>query len=87
MGAMGVYQTFATNGGPAVGGMMTKMPQTPAPFWLYYFNVDAVDAAMGRVTDRGGQIIHGPMQVPGGLFIAHCLDPQGAIFAIIGSKC
>jgi predicted enzyme related to lactoylglutathione lyase len=86
MGAMGVYQTFATNGGPAVGGMMTKMPQTPAPFWLYYFNVDAVDAAMGRVTDGGGKIIHGPMQVPGGRFIAHCLDPQGAIFAIIGSK-
>jgi predicted enzyme related to lactoylglutathione lyase len=86
MGAMGVYQTFAINGGPAVGGMMTKMPQTPGPFWLYYFNVDAVDAAMGRVTDGGGQIIHGPMQVPGGSFIAHCLDPQGAIFAIVGPR-
>ena len=45
-----------------------------------------VDAAMGRVTDGGGKIIHGPMQVPGGSFIAHCLDPQGAIFAIVGGK-
>jgi hypothetical protein len=41
---------------------------------------------MGRVTDGGGKIIHGPMQVPGGSFIAHCLDPQDAIFAIVGSK-
>jgi uncharacterized protein len=85
MGEMGIYQTFAT-GGPAVGGMMTKMPQTPAPFWLYYFNVDAVEAAMARVKDKGGQIIHGPMQVPGGSWIAHCLDPQGAIFAMVGPK-
>ena len=33
---------------------MTKMPQTPVPFWLYYFNVDAVEAAMTRVKDAGG---------------------------------
>jgi uncharacterized protein len=64
MGAMGVYQLFATGDAPC-GGMMTKMAQTPAPFWLYYFNVDAVDAAMARVKDGGGQVIHGPEQVPG----------------------
>ena len=85
MGPMGVYQTFATGGAPC-GGMMTKTPETPAPFWLYYFNVDAVEAAMARVKDAGGQIIHGPMQVPGGSWIAHCLDPQGAIFAMVGPK-
>jgi uncharacterized protein len=85
MGPMGVYQIFAMGDAPA-GGMMTKMPQTPAPFWLYYFNVDAVDAAMARVKDKGGQVIHGPMQVPGGSWIAHCLDPQGVIFAIVGPK-
>jgi hypothetical protein len=85
MGPMGVYQIFATGGAPC-GGMMTKMPQTPAPFWLYYFNVDAVESAMARVKDAGGQIIHGPMQVPGGSWIAHGLDPQGAIFAMVGPK-
>jgi len=85
MGAMGVYQLFATGDAPC-GGMMTKMPQTPAPFWLYYFNVDAVEAAMARVKDAGGQIIHGPMEVPGGSWIAHGLDPQGAIFAMVGPK-
>jgi hypothetical protein len=43
MGAMGIYQTFKTAGEQG-GGMMTKMPQSPRPFWLYYFNVDAIDA-------------------------------------------
>jgi hypothetical protein len=41
---------------------------------------------MKRVADRGGQIIHGPTQVPGGSWIANCLDPQGAMFAMVGSK-
>lgn len=85
MGAMGLYQTFAT-GGPAVGGMMTRMPQTPEPFWLYYFNVDALDAAMSRVTQGGGQIVNGPHQVPGGSWIAQCADPQGALFAIVAPQ-
>jgi predicted enzyme related to lactoylglutathione lyase len=85
MGPMGVYQTFATGGAP-VGGMMTKMPDTPAPFWLYYFNVAAIDAAMARVTQRGGQVIMGPQQVPTGQWILQCTDPQGAIFAMVAPK-
>jgi len=85
MGAMGIYQTFATGGAP-VGGMMTKMPDTPAPFWLYYFNVDAIDAAMARATDGGGKVINGPMQVPGGSWIVQCTDPQGAMFAMVGTR-
>lgn len=82
MGAQGVYQIFASDGIP-VGGMMTRMPETPAPFWLYYFNVEAIEAAMKRVTQAGGRIIMGPMEVPGGSWIAHGLDPQGVIFAMV----
>lgn len=85
MGDMGVYQLFAIHGEQA-GGMMTKMPQTPAPFWLYYFNVESIEAAITRVKEAGGQIIHGPMEVPGGRWIAHALDPQSAIFAMVGPK-
>ena len=85
MGEMGVYQIFAINGAQA-GGMMTKMPQTPAPFWLYYFIVDAIDAAAARVKTAGGQILHGPMEVPGGRWVVQCLDPQGAIFAMVAPK-
>jgi predicted enzyme related to lactoylglutathione lyase len=85
MGPMGVYQTFTIGGGQS-GGMMTKMPQTPAPFWLYYFNVEAIDAAKARAEAGGGTVINGPMQVPGGRWIVQCLDPQGAMFAMVAPQ-
>ncbi len=85
MGPMGVYQMFATGDAP-VGGMMTKMPETPMPHWLYYINVDAIDAAIARVSEAGGKVINGPMEVPGGMWIVQCLDPQGAMFALLASK-
>ena len=72
-------------GGALIGGMMTKMPDTPVPFWLYYSAVDAIDAAAVRV-QAGGRVITDPMQVPGGRWIVHCLDPQGAIFALVAQK-
>lgn len=84
MGPMGVYQIFAT-GGDAVGGMMTKMPDTPSPYWLYYFNVDAIDAAAARAVKGGGKVIMGPHQVPTGQWIVQCTDPQGAMFAMVAS--
>jgi predicted enzyme related to lactoylglutathione lyase len=55
----------------------------PHPFWLYYFNVEDVEAAANRVEVRGGQILYGPLEAPGGAGIAHCADPQGAIFALL----
>jgi predicted enzyme related to lactoylglutathione lyase len=85
MGPVGVYQLFATGGLP-VGGMMTKMEGMPRPFWLYYFNVDSIDAAVGRVTDAGGKVMNGPQQVPGGIWIAQCTDSQGAMFALVGPR-
>lgn len=86
MGPMGVYQLFATGGGGPVGGMMTKPPQVPVPSWLYYFNVEGIDAAANRVTRAGGRIANGPMEVPGGQWIAQCFDPLGAAFALVAMK-
>ena len=85
MGPMGVYHIFDTGHGQQ-GGIFTKTPQTPAPFWLYYFNVDAIDAAADRVKSQGGQVIHGPMEVPGGQWTVQGLDPQGAMFALVAPK-
>jgi predicted enzyme related to lactoylglutathione lyase len=85
MGDMGVYQIFAIDGVPS-GGIMTRMPDTPAPFWLYYFNVAAVEPAIARVRDAGGQVLMGPHEVPGGSFIAQCFDPQGAMFGMVGRQ-
>ena len=35
---------------------------------------------------NGGQILNGPMEVPGGDWIAQGIDPQGALFAVHSSK-
>ena len=82
MGPVGTYQIFSTKGQQS-GGMMKKMDQEPAPHWVYYITVDAIDAAQDRVKSAGGQVIHGPMQVPGGSWIINGLDPQGAMFALV----
>lgn len=85
MGPMGVYRLFATGAG-AVGGMMTKVPQCPRPFWLYYFGVEALDAAIERLTAAGGRVAMGPMEVPGGAWIVQAFDPQGAMFALLAQS-
>jgi predicted enzyme related to lactoylglutathione lyase len=53
---------------------------------LYYFNVEAVDRATALAKDGGGEVLNGPMQVPGGSWIVQCRDPQGAMFAMMGPK-
>jgi predicted enzyme related to lactoylglutathione lyase len=85
MGPMGKYQLF-TAGAHPIGGMFNKPPEVPVPFWLYYFNVGDIDAAAGRVTAGNGKILNGPMEVPGGQWIVQCMDPQGAMFALVGKK-
>jgi predicted enzyme related to lactoylglutathione lyase len=85
MGPIGTYQLFKKAADP-IGGMMTKMAEVPAPFWLYYFTVDGTDAAMARVTDNGGKVLHGPHEVPGGMWIVQCQDPQGAMFALVAAR-
>lgn len=85
MGAMGVYQIFNHNGAQ-IGGMMTKPAEIPAPYWGYYFNVTALDAAVERATSRGAKIIMGPMEVPGGAWVINGVDPQGAHFSLVSMK-
>jgi len=85
MGTVGTYQIFSTKGQQS-GGMMRKMDQEPAPHWVYYITVDAIDAAQERVKSAGGQVIHGPVQVPGGSWIINGIDPQGAMFALVAPK-
>ena len=85
MGPMGVYQLFSNQDGQ-VGGMMSKPSQMPVAAWAYYFQVGQIDAAADRVKAAGGQILNGPMEVPGGGWIVRAMDPQGAMFALFGSK-
>jgi hypothetical protein len=85
VGADGTYQMFSA-GGQTIGGMCTKPVTAPVPFWLYYFNVGDIDLAAKRVKAGGGEVLNGPIEVPGGGWIAQCTDPQGAIFALAGKR-
>jgi uncharacterized protein len=86
MGPMGVYQIFGRNG-QQLGGMFSKTPEMQMPSnWLHYIRVDSADRVADVVKANGGQVMNGPMEVPGGDRIAQCMDPQGAAFAIHSSK-
>jgi predicted enzyme related to lactoylglutathione lyase len=83
--ATGTYQQFSTDG-QTPGGISTKPSTVPNPFWLYYFNSGDIDAAAERVKAGGGQILEGPIEMPGGGRVARCMDPQGAMFALTGKR-
>lgn len=82
MGPLGLYQMFGRKGA-TLGGMYTKPPEmTFPPHWLCYAMVPNADAAAETVRKLGGQVLNGPMEVPGGDRIAQCMDPQGGAFAV-----
>ena len=85
MGDMGKYRIFARDG-VQIGGMMDKPENVPVSNWTFYFNVDGLDAAVERVKANGGQVLMGPMEVPGGSWIIQGRDPQGAHFALVSAK-
>ncbi|MBX3025132.1 VOC family protein [bacterium] len=84
MGAMGTYQLFGVGGVP-LGGMLNS-PSFPRPSWLFYFNVDDIDAAQRRLSAAGGSVLHGPSEVPGGRWIIQAMDPQQVMFAVVGPR-
>jgi hypothetical protein len=85
MGEMGTYQMFGFDGVP-FGGLYKKPAEMPGPpSWQHYVKVDDVKRVVDVITTRGGQVINGPMEVPGGDWIASGIDAQGAMFSIHSS--
>jgi predicted enzyme related to lactoylglutathione lyase len=84
MGPMGVYQLFHAGGEAGIGAMFNS--PAPHPGWLFYWNVEDIDAATRRVTDNGGTVQMGPVEVPGPMWVIQALDPQGVAFALVGQR-
>lgn len=83
MGEMGEYSFLRfAHGTEAFGAVMRQPPGAPAK-WNFYFRVGDVDAAAETVRAKGGQVIMGPMDVPGGERIIVGVDPQGASFGLV----
>ncbi len=57
---------------------MTRMNKEQAPGWLYYVNVEDMDAALARVMTKG-TVAHGPSTVATGQRV-----PQGAVLGMVG---
>jgi predicted enzyme related to lactoylglutathione lyase len=76
----GVYHMYKGNG-RTLGGMMNRHGEMPVA-WLHYVRIPDLDRAVATVKEKGGQVVVGPMDVPGGDRVAVCLDPQGGAFAL-----
>jgi uncharacterized protein len=68
----------------ANGGMREAQPQEPT-YWLVYFAVDDVDAAMNRVKELGGRAIAEAFDIAMAR-IGVVQDPQGAVFALYAGQ-
>ena len=84
MGEMGVYQMFGqTRQGRTLGGLFNKPSQMPGPpAWLAYIKVADARTSAEAIKKAGAKVINGPMEVPGGDWIAQGMDQQGAMFAV-----
>ena len=85
MGEYGQYR-FVQKDGVGIGAIMPRMPDMPVSLWTYYFGVEDIDSAAKGITDNGGSILNGPMEIPGGEFALNGMDPQGASFGLVGPR-
>jgi predicted enzyme related to lactoylglutathione lyase len=90
---MGDFGTYQFIGYPeiegdyaAMGAIMTCPPQAPFPHWNHYLRVESIAAAQAAIEAQGGKVVHGPMEVPGGDWVLSGIDPQGALFNLVGKK-
>jgi len=82
MGPDGKYVLFGSSGVQR-GGMWNKRASMPGgPAWLGYVRVKDVNDAVKKAKGARGTLVNGPMEVPGGDWIAQFTDPYGALFAV-----
>jgi predicted enzyme related to lactoylglutathione lyase len=81
MGPMGIYQIIERFGSQVGGMANVQGPATP-PSWLSYVQVADSGKAVAAAKGAGARLLHGPVEVPGGSWIALFLDPQGGAFAV-----
>lgn len=81
-GDLGEYTNIVVDG-KSVAGAMKQPTEGMPPFWMTYFNVADVDAAVGKVQKLGGQVFAPAFDVPGVGRMAVLADPNGAAFSLM----
>jgi uncharacterized protein len=85
MGDMGAYHFVKHPRQGVIGAIMANPPGAPVG-WAHYFRVASIAKAADAIPGLGGQVINGPMEIPGGDWIVQGIDPQGAFFSLVGGK-
>ena len=84
-GVPGEVLLFSIRGG--ICGSIARIPEgMTMPFWTFYVTVDSLERAAATVTEQRGKVLLGPVEIPGGSEILHCLDPQGAFFSLVAGE-
>ncbi len=84
MDGLGDYR-FLHSSSTCLGAVMGRTPNG-RDGWQFYFLVPQIDAAVERLIARGGTMIQGPDEIPGGGFSLVAKDPQGARFGLVGPR-
>ncbi len=86
MGEGSVYHVIAGGENDGLGGIMAMPPDVPEQVpnhWGVYFTVADVDATIEAITSAGGQIVNGPIDIPGVGRMATAHDPAGGNFNVL----
>ncbi|HEY8381660.1 MAG TPA: VOC family protein [Microvirga sp.] len=85
MGDLGSYR-FLYQDEVMIGAIMPKMPGTPQAAWTFYIGVADIDRAAQAVRAGGATILQEPIEIPGGEYSLTAIDPQGAVFGLVGPR-
>lgn len=85
MGAAGNYH-FIDHHGQTLGGVYQRQDPADPPLWRALFGVPSALAAKAAIEAEGGKVVFGPHEVPGGLWVVNAIDPDGALFGVVGPK-
>ena len=79
------YTIFNSGKGGIGGGMMKRSEQSP-PHPVNYMQCNDLDATIERVTNNGGTIVVGKMEVGDVGWMAHATDTEGNLIGLWQGK-
>jgi uncharacterized protein len=79
------YATYGEGDGQEAGIMDAAafLPEGVPSHWAIYFKVEDTDATVARTQELGGSVVQPAEDTPYGR-LASCLDPNGALFKLVG---
>lgn len=80
----GETYTLFLNRGEQIGGMraLSGEEQNVPPHWMSYIATDDVDGLCEKASTLGGQVVMGPLDIPGVGRFGFLKDSTGADFAV-----